>query len=90
MVKILLEHNADINLSDHRKETPLMYAVDERNTKIVELLLKYKPDLTLKNESGKTALDIAYNRNNYVKKNNRFNKRIIIKRNTIFICCCWK
>ena len=78
MVKILLEHNADINLSDHRKETPLMYAVEERNRDIVELLLKYKPDLTLKNESSKTAslknessktaLDIAYSRSNYVKE----------------------
>ncbi len=45
-----------------------MYAVEERNRDIVELLLKYNPDLTLKSTFGKTALDMAYNRNHYVKE----------------------
>lgn len=40
-----------------------MYCVQNGDLATVKFLLQYKPDLTIKNNSGKTALDIAKEKN---------------------------
>jgi ankyrin repeat protein len=36
-----------------------MYCAQGGNLETVKFLLQYKPDLTIKNKDGKTALDMA-------------------------------
>jgi ankyrin repeat protein len=59
-LKVLLEKGADINdQSEWYKQTPLHYAVDKGDIKMVKLLLDHGPNTTLKTNMGKTALDLA-------------------------------
>lgn len=61
-VKALLDRGVDINVPDAAGNTPLICAAsDEYGPSIAELLLrsKQKPDLTKRNNEGKTALEIA-------------------------------
>jgi len=56
---LLLMFQADVNVTDKDKETPLMKAIQATNYDAVELLLARGADLNIKNNQGKTALDIA-------------------------------
>lgn len=40
-------------------DTPLIIAARNGNTEIVEMLLNHGADLTLQNDSGESALDVA-------------------------------
>ena len=56
----LLKHGANFNLLDTNRISPLHLAIDRMDMKIVEMLLNYGINFdTLKNESGKTALELA-------------------------------
>ena len=58
-VENLLKEGADINTSDSMGRTPIMLAVRDKNRQMVELLLKYNPDLSLKNKKGNNVYILA-------------------------------
>lgn len=58
--KVLLDcESCKINARDRNNCTPLHYACSAGNARIVELLLKYEPDLEAKNDKGKAPLNEA-------------------------------
>ena len=59
LVELLLSYQASINCQTNSGITPLMKAVMNRNTFMVELLLKNGADPTLKNRDGHVCLFIA-------------------------------
>ena len=61
-VKILLDHQADPNITDREEHfTALMYAAAEGQTEIVRMLITYKADPKLKDIDGDNALTFAQN-----------------------------
>lgn len=58
-VALLLEHHAYIDCEAPNKNTPIMLAAYAGHIHTVKLLLDEGADLTLKNETGLTALDFA-------------------------------
>lgn len=60
-IPMLLEAKADINCPSKSGRTPLMLAIkyDRIPLSIIELLLKYNPNINLQDEEGKTAWDYA-------------------------------
>lgn len=59
LTKLLLENNADPNLSDRNNSTALHYSVIFNQEKIIELLMKYKANPNIKDNRGNTAQDYA-------------------------------
>ncbi len=59
MVKLLLKHNANANLSNTSGKTALMFAVKYGHLDIVKFLIENGADTDLKNKAGHTAKDIA-------------------------------
>ena len=59
IVKWLLEHGANINITDHKGRSALMLAVSERYADTVRELLDWKPKLDIVNTSGDTILQTA-------------------------------
>ncbi|KAJ2902815.1 hypothetical protein MKZ38_000096 [Zalerion maritima] len=59
LLKWLLEHGADVDLADQKKETAIFYAVRHRKKEAVEELLKKKPDLNILNEYGDGLLRLC-------------------------------
>jgi hypothetical protein len=60
LTKIYMANTSSIDYqADREKTTLLMNAVEGNLPEIVELILEHKPNLSLKNENGETALDIA-------------------------------
>lgn len=55
----LVEHGADVNTQDYEGNTPLHTAVEKNDIEMVQFLLKVKADTLNKNKDGKTALDLA-------------------------------
>ncbi len=62
MVRLLLEAGADTDEKCCGDYTSLMFAAQNGYTTIVELLLQNGADISLKDEQGETALNIAQNR----------------------------
>ena len=63
-IKLLLEHGADVNrlgrdIDEHIQRTPVHTAAREGKIDCLKLLLKYHPDLTIQDENGDTAADLA-------------------------------
>ena len=60
-VRILLEHQADVNLMDNLGKTSLMIAVDKRyhDENLVRLLLKHNANCNLESHDGMRAVDYA-------------------------------
>lgn len=61
-VRALLEGGAKVDSLDSKGRTPLMKATEKGLKDIVELLLSYKPDLSLTTEDGRTAVDFSPNK----------------------------
>jgi len=68
MCKLLITSGSTVNAQDFEKNTPVHYAAfysnlpplhPLENIKILKLLLEKKPDLTIKNKKGQTAIDIT-------------------------------
>ena len=60
LVKYLVEHGADVNLSnDHHSTTPLTIACLNRNKEIVEYLLEHGADVHAKENDGDSSLKIV-------------------------------
>ena len=55
LLKVLLEHGADPNTCDDEGLTPLIMAVQERNSECVGLLLKYGANPNARDKEGLTA-----------------------------------
>lgn len=51
----------DVNCQDTLGMTLLMYASVYGWPEIIDYLLKYKPDITLRDKKGETAIDKSYN-----------------------------
>ena len=67
LVKILLEHGADVNSTTGDYDyTALMYASKYEHIKIVQILLKHGADVNIQNRNGFTALIYA-SENGFVK-----------------------
>lgn len=59
IVKILLAHNANVDAQDEKKETPLHLASSRGYIRVVKLLIETgKASLAIKNEQGKTPLEL--------------------------------
>lgn len=60
-VKVLLARGARVDQADSQGMTPLLYAahVDSGNTAVVEMLLGAGADRNLKDDKGRTALEVA-------------------------------
>ena len=60
LTKIYMANASSIDFQAGREKTTLlMNAVEGNLPEIVELILEHKPNLSLKNENGKTALDLS-------------------------------
>lgn len=57
LVQVLVDNRANVNIQNKRGNTPLMFAASRDNAEYVQLLLEKGADKTLKDASGKTALD---------------------------------
>ena len=64
LVKLLLENNANPNLTDQNNSSALHFAVIFNQQEIIELLIKYKANPNIKDNRGNTALDYAKITNN--------------------------
>lgn len=59
MVKLFLEHGANVDGKNNNGETPLYCAVESKNYRIVEFLLKKGANVNEKRNDGRTALHAA-------------------------------
>jgi ankyrin repeat protein len=59
IVKMLLDHGADPNITEQGGFTPLHAAAENGDVEMIRLLLFGGADLTLKSDNGKTAMDVA-------------------------------
>lgn len=58
-VEVLLEVNADVNIPDHKGNTPLHYAIAYNRPEIAQLLIAKKADVNKQDENGRTPLMLA-------------------------------
>ncbi len=59
VVELLLNHKADVNVSNKDGATPLLLAAENSHAAVVELLLKHKADVNAANTYGSTPLHFA-------------------------------
>ena len=59
VAKVLLDNQADVNIHGDKNATALHFAIRNEDQRFVEMLLKYKPDLTVKTVEGDTPLRLA-------------------------------
>ena len=64
LVKLLLENNANPNLTDQNNSTALHFAVIFTQQEIISLLMQHKANPNIKDNRGNTALDYAKITNN--------------------------
>lgn len=79
VLHVLCKHNdTHINSKDKFHQTPLYYAAFHGNIECVKILLRYKADIRITNQTGDTAYDVAgaYERG---RKDNRDIIRTMIK-----------
>ena len=62
VLRLLLEHGADINAQTLQGSTPLLLAAMYRAPGVVRLLLEHGADVEVKNNSGQTVLQVAANK----------------------------
>lgn len=65
LVRLLLKSGAQYDLQDFTGYTPLMRAVDIKNTEAMEILLGYPVDLNIRNNREEDVFDLALTNNNY-------------------------
>lgn len=67
VIRLLVEAGADINDTNEEGTTPLMYAASASRTECVIMLLSLGADAALHNEDGFSALELAGNRDIFVR-----------------------
>lgn len=58
-VEFLLKNGVNVNSRDYQYKTPLMYAVQKNNAKIVKLLISKVAYINIKDYRNRTDLDMA-------------------------------
>ena len=76
MAAHLLKKNANPNIGDGTRTTPLFLAIKSGNKELVELLLQYKADKTMKDSTGITPIEYALKTEN--KRNSQHFKKLIL------------
>ena len=72
IVKVLIENNANIHAQDTQNNTPLHWALLLKNIDMaLHLAQNYRPNVTLKNNQGKTAYELAEALLDEISKNER-------------------
>ena len=64
LTKKLLENKADPNIQDSNGIIPLIFAIQNQNKAMVELLLEYRSNRTLSDKKGKTVFEYAFSTEN--------------------------
>jgi ankyrin repeat protein len=64
IVKQLVKHKMNIDMTDKYGQTAIMLAAGRGKTDIVKEILKHKPNLLLKSKSGATAFEFAIENGN--------------------------
>lgn len=59
-VSLLLKNNANVDILDNQNETALLKAVKTKHFEKANILLKYKPNLQIKNKKGWTIFDYLH------------------------------
>jgi ankyrin repeat protein len=59
IAKLLIDHNANVNVKNYNGATALIYATMFKKIPILNLLLNNGADTSIKDDSGRTALDHA-------------------------------
>jgi ankyrin repeat protein len=63
-IKYLLKHEpSTVHWKNRLGNTPLHHACHQKNFKAIQLLIKYKADVTIQNLQGKTPLAVLYSHN---------------------------
>lgn len=62
IIELLINQGADVNGVDANGNTPI-FMVSSLDKKIIKLLLEYGTDPNIKNNDGRTILDMAYEEN---------------------------
>ena len=58
-LKLLLQHNAEVNQENNNGTTALSFAAQYNQIEVVKTLLNHKADQSIKDHNHKTALDYA-------------------------------
>jgi ankyrin repeat protein len=69
IIKLLLEHGADVNSIDLQGITPLMHAAWRASVDVIQLLLERGADSTIKDNYGRTALTVAIEKHSDTRDN---------------------
>ncbi|WP_147676314.1 ankyrin repeat domain-containing protein [Algibacter pacificus] len=64
IIKVLLNHKADVNLTDANGVSPLMYAIMFKNIQVIKLLIEHGADLKLTDKTGKSTFEYAISSDN--------------------------
>ena len=69
-MKLLVEHNSDINAKDNNGKTALHISLENKYFDIVKLLIEHNSDINAKDNFNRTALHIASTEEikNYLKQ----------------------
>eukprot|EP00833_Pecoramyces_ruminatium_P014841 jgi/Orpsp1_1/1188873/evm.model.d7180000067864.1 len=59
IVKLFLQHHADINIQNHKGFTPLMYACLSENEDVAKLLINHHADINAINHNRQTAVMLS-------------------------------
>ena len=59
IVELLIENKANVNVLGGNNITPLIFAVQSKNKKLVKLLVQNGADQTIKDSAGRTAKEYA-------------------------------
>ena len=67
LIALLIEHGAEIDAQDHRGRTPLFLSCQGGYDQNAEFLILLGADVSIKNDKGKRALDVAAKACKYLK-----------------------
>ena len=57
--RVLTKYSANVNAVDTYGNTPAHYASQYGNGEVLSFLLKFNPKLYIKNQDGRTPIDVA-------------------------------
>eukprot|EP01103_Thecamoeba_quadrilineata_P016383 TRINITY_DN5463_c0_g1_i1.p1 TRINITY_DN5463_c0_g1~~TRINITY_DN5463_c0_g1_i1.p1 ORF type:complete len:1264 (-),score=264.59 TRINITY_DN5463_c0_g1_i1:43-3834(-) len=63
IVRFLLLNGADVNMTNNEGNTVLHFAIIYNRTKMISLLISFHPDISIRNNTNKTCLELAQENN---------------------------